>query len=197
MDQKVKVALVHCTRRRDGVAEAFGLLQDDLKKTIKGAVVVKPNLVSHKRQLPSTHLDTLSVALDFALASHPTSVTVAEGASDASAGFEHFGFRALAHGRDVKFMDLNRDETEWDSIDLVGVDGETRKARISRTIASADCRISLALAKTHGNTLATFSLKNMLSSIHPTDRIMMHGYAPGKSEWRGWKGTLVRFLKGD
>lgn len=195
MTKRPRVAVVKCSRRRDGVAEALALLRSELAETIHGDVVIKPNLVSHRRALPSTHRDTLSVVLDFARASQPRSITIAEGASDASLGFTRFGYRSLV--RDERLFDLNRDETQWDRIELAGTEGETRRARLSRTIASADCRISLAIAKTHGNTLLTLSLKNMLSSIHPDDRVMMHGYAPGQTEWRGWRGALVRFLKGE
>jgi hypothetical protein len=37
----------------------------------------------------------------------------------------------------------------------------------------------------------------MLSSIHPDDRIMMHGHAGGGNGYRGWKRLVVEFLKGD
>src|SRR5262249_44388761 len=45
--------------------------------------------------------------------------------------------------------------------------------------------------------MVTLSLKNMLSSIHPDDRIMMHGHAGGGNGYRGWKRLMVEFLKGD
>jgi hypothetical protein len=45
--------------------------------------------------------------------------------------------------------------------------------------------------------MVTLSLKNMLSSIHPADRIMMHGHPGGGNGYRGWKRPIVEFLKGD
>ena len=51
--------------------------------------------------------------------------------------------------------------------------------------------------KTHVTAMVTFGLKNMLSSIHPADRIMMHGHAGGGNGYRGWKRLAVEFLKGD
>lgn len=192
-----KVALVKTNRRRDGVAEALALLSDEIAAIAHGEVVIKPNLVSHRNQLASTHVDTLSATVDRFLAAGARSITIAEGASDASEGFTAFGYRDVLRGLPVRFFDVNRDETEWDEIELRGIDGSTRIARISRTLARAQTRVSLALCKTHVNTVATFSLKNMLSCIHPDDRTMMHGYAPGRAAWTGWRGAAVRFLKGD
>ena len=124
-------------------------------------------------------------------------MTVAEGASDAPAAFERFGLIREALGRPVRFMDLNRDESEWDELDLRAVDGSSMRARLSRTVASAECRISLALMKTHVSSMVTFSLKNMLSSLHPQDRVMMHGHAGGGNGYSGWRRLIVEFLKGD
>ena len=124
-------------------------------------------------------------------------VVVAEGASDASAGFDRFGFRRETFGRPVEFLDLNRDETDWDRLELPAVDGSPLVARVSRTVASRPAGSRSRLMKTHVTSMVTFSLKNMLSSIHPDDRIMMHGHAGGGNGYRGWKRLVVEFLKGD
>ncbi len=197
MDEAVKVAVVRSDNRRGAVAEALALIADDVKAAVTSRTLIKPNLVSHRYPLPSTHPDTLSATLDAVLAAGAEEVLVAEGASDASAGFERFGYMRDAHGRPVRFFDINRQETDWRPIELVGTDGTTRTARVSRTVAHAGCRVSLALAKTHVTTTLTLSLKNMLSSLHPDDRVMMHGHAPGGNGYDGWKGRLVEFLKGD
>lgn len=197
MDKTVKVAVVRADNRRGAVAQALALIADDLRACVTPEVLVKPNLVSHQVQLPSTHADTFSAALDAVFASGATGVTVAEGASDASAGFDRFGLRREAFGRPVRFVDLNKDETEWVPLELTGVDGSTRVARVCRTIAEASCRVSLALAKTHVTSILTLSLKNMLSSVHPDDRIMMHGHAGGGNGYHGWKKAVVEFLKQD
>jgi uncharacterized protein (DUF362 family) len=197
MDQVVNVAVVRGTSRRGSVAEALGLIADEVRGCVAPQVVIKPNLVSHRVQLASTHADTLSATLDAILAAGAGAVTVAEGASDATAGFKRFGYHGEAWGRPVQFLDLNRDETEWEPLALTAVDGAPLTARLSRTIAAAECRVSLALAKTHVTSMVTLSLKNMLSSIHPADRIMMHGHSGGGNGYRGWKRPVVEFLKGD
>ena len=197
MDKPVNVAVVRSDNRRGAAAQALALIADDLRACVTPEVLVKPNLVSHRNQLPSTHADILSATLDALFASGARHATVAEGASDATAGFRRFGYHRETFGRPVDFLDLNRDEHGWEPIELTGVDGSTRVARLSRTIDEATCRVSLALAKTHVTAMVTFSLKNMLSSIHLADRIMMHGHAAGGNGYRGWKGLIVNFLKQD
>lgn len=197
MGTPVTVAVVRAGNRRDGVALALDLIADDLRAVIAPEVLLKPNLVSHQRQLPSTHADTLSAALDAALAAGAQHLTIAEGASDATAGFERFGYRCETWGRPVDYFDINKDESAWVPLELTSVDGAPLTARLSQTVAGSRCRVSLASAKTHVTSMLTFSLKNMLSAIHPDDRVMMHGHRPGSSGYRGWRGALVKFLKGD
>jgi uncharacterized protein (DUF362 family) len=197
MERTVKVAVVRGANRREAVAQALGLIADDLRAAVAPDVVIKPNLVSHKYQLPSTHVDTLSAALDALFSNGAQRVTVAEGATNATAGFDRFGYRTETAGLPVHFLDLNREESEWEPLELSGVDGSRRTARVSKTVAASACRVSLALAKTHVTSMVTLGLKNMLSSIHPDDRVMMHGHAGGGNGYSGWKGLAVEFLKGD
>ena len=197
MNPRPTVAIVRSDNRRGAVAEALALIADDLRDRVTPEVLIKANLVSHRRQLPSTHAQTLSATLDTVFAAGASRVTVAEGASDASSGFDRFGYRKETFGRAVEFLDLNREESAWDALSLTAIDGSPLCARVSRTVRSSTCRISLALMKTHVTSMVTFSLKNMLSSIHPDDRIMMHGHAGGGNGYRGWKRLVVEFLKGD
>jgi hypothetical protein len=68
---------------------------------------------------------------------------------------------------------------------------------VSRTISGSPFRVSLAVAKTHVTSVVTLSLKNMLSSLHPADRVMMHGHPGGGNGYTGWKRLAVEFLKQD
>ena len=191
------VAVVRSDNRRGAVAQALALLAEDLRSAAAPEVLVKPNLVSHRRQLPSTHAQTLSAAMDALFASGADRAIVAEGASDARAGFDRFGYLREMHGRPARFFDINRDESEWVPLRLSALDGSPLEARVSRTVAESKCRVSLALAKTHVTSIVTLSLKNMLSSVHPDDRIMMHGSRGGGNGYSGWKKVAVEFLKGD
>ncbi|MDB5349812.1 MAG: hypothetical protein JWN86_1059 [Planctomycetota bacterium] len=195
--QPVKVAVIRSDNRRGATAQALALIASDLKTCMSDRVLIKPNLVSHRRQLPSTHADTLSAAMDAVFAAGAKTAIVAEGASDAAAGFARFGYHSELHGRPVTFFDVNRDEAEWVPLRLSSMDGSPLDARVSRTIAESGCRVSLSLAKTHVTSIVTLSLKNMLSSIHPKDRVMMHGSKGGGNGYSGWKRLAVEFLKGD
>ena len=55
MDQTVKVAVVRGDNRRGAVAQALALLSRRLADPSRRDVLIKPNLVSHRYQLPSTH----------------------------------------------------------------------------------------------------------------------------------------------
>lgn len=196
MTEVPRVALVKSDNRRGAVAQALDLVRDDLRRVARPEVLLKPNLVSHRRPLPSTHPDALSATLDALFSAGAERATIAEGASDARAGFEALGLRREVEGRPVRFFDINKDESDWDEIALAAVDGAPLPARVSRTVAGAECRVSLALLKTHVNVILTMSLKNMLSSVHPSDRVRMHGYRGGNGS-TGWKRPVVAFLKGD
>ena len=197
MDSNPRVALVRSDNRRGAIAQALTLVADDLRRAVAPDTLLKPNLVSHTRQGPSTHADALSATLDALLAAGSSRVVIAEGASDASVGFEHLGYLRETAGRPVSYFDINRDETDWEMLELLGVDGSPLRARVARTVAGSACRVSLALAKTHMIVPLTMTLKNMLSSIHPADRVMMHGYPPGQNGSKGWKRHVVNWLKRD
>lgn len=197
MNEAVKVAVVKSDCRRDAVAQALALIEPEIRAVVRPQVLVKPNLVSHRVQRASTHADALSALVDTLLAGGATNITVAEGASDATAGFARFHFAREVWGRPVRFFDINREETAWEPLDLVGLRGEPLVARVSQSVTQAPCRVSLALAKTHVTSIVTLSLKNMLSSIHPEDRIMMHGHAGGGNGYKGWRRLVVELLKQD
>jgi uncharacterized protein (DUF362 family) len=197
MDRTVKVAVVRGESRRGAVAQALALIGDDFRRRVAPRVLVKPNLVSHHYQLPSTHRDTFGATLDALFSGGVEQVTVAEGATDATTGFERFGLAREADGLPVRFLDLNREETRWDDLRLTSAQGTLLTARVSRTVAESPARVSLAVAKTHVTSGVTLSLKNMLSSIHPDDRVMMHGHAAGGNGYTGWRRLAVEFLKRD
>ncbi|HEV3122611.1 MAG TPA: DUF362 domain-containing protein, partial [Isosphaeraceae bacterium] len=83
MDQAVKVALVRSDNRRGAIAEAVALIAPQIRARIADEVLLKPNLVSHRVQLPSTHPDAFSATLDALFGAGAKNVSVAEGATDA------------------------------------------------------------------------------------------------------------------
>ena len=74
MDKTVNVAVVRSDNRRGAMAQALALIAPDLRACVTPHVLIKPNLVSHRDQLPSTHADALSATLDAVFAAGAVTV---------------------------------------------------------------------------------------------------------------------------
>lgn len=197
MHRLSRVAIVADRRRQDAVAQALHLLGDAWPHVPETGSVVKLNLVSHHDQKASSHATTAGAVADFLYARGAAELTIAEGATDASAGFEKLGHRRMFWKRPARFFDINRDETEWVTFPTRATDAALRETRVSRTMVQAGLYVSVAVAKTHVNTMLTASMKNQMSCVHPLERIRMHGYEPGGNGFTGLKKHVVQWLKGD
>jgi uncharacterized protein (DUF362 family) len=197
MTNRPRVAVIADTRRQDAVAQALYLLGDAWPAVPASGTVLKPNLVSHTDLRASTHPITLGAVADFLYLRGASEITIAEGASDATAGFANLGHQRMFWKRPVRWFDINRDENQWQPISLRATNGSLRNARLSQTMATAPLFVSVAQAKTHVNTMLTASMKNLMSCMHPADRINMHGYASGNNGHPGIKGKVVNWLKGE
>jgi len=197
MRRRPKVAIVADSRRQDAVGQALYLLGESWPNVPSHGVVLKPNLVSHHDLRASSHPIAVGAVADFLYARGAQELIIAEGASDATAGFDQLGHRRMFWGRPVQWFDINRDETRWRDLALRGTSGTMRTARLSETMAEAGLFVSVALAKTHVNTMLTASMKNLMSCLHPQDRIQMHGYASGGNGYTGLKKKVVDWLRGD
>lgn len=197
MHRRSRVAIVADFRRQDALAQALHLLGDAWPQVPEHGTVVKINLVSHHDQRASTHATTLGAVGDFLFSRGAAELTIAEGATDATAGFDKLGHRRMFWNRPVRFLDINREETSWSTFRTRSTDGSTHDTRVSSTMAQAGLYVSVALAKTHVNTMLTASMKNQMSCVHPAERIRMHGYAPGGNGFTGVKKKIVQWLKGD
>lgn len=197
MHRNSRVAIVADTRRQDAVAHALYLLGDRWPNVPAQGVVLKPNLVSDHDLRASSHPITVGAVADFLYARGAEKLIIAEGATNATAGFEQLGHHRMLWGRPVDWFDINRDENHWQNLDLRGTNGSMRTARLSQTMANAGLFVSVALAKTHVNTMLTASMKNLMSCLHPQDRIQMHGYQSGGNGYTGLKKKVVDWLRGD
>ncbi|MBM3957783.1 MAG: DUF362 domain-containing protein, partial [Gemmatimonadetes bacterium] len=84
------------------------------------------------------------------------------------AAFERFGYTALRDEYDVRFVDLNEDET----VEAFAYDADCRpsKVRLARTVADS-YRVSVARMKTHNRSIATLVIKNLaVGSVINPDR---------------------------
>jgi len=158
-----KVALIKGDNRYANVAKALELVADEVK--IGGKILIKPNFTSTNRQLAATHVDAVRAVLDFVTEYTSSEIIIAEssgtGASGAMAGFKNYGYLDLAQTYNVRFVDLNKD----DSIEVRVLDSkfDTTGIRIAKTVVDADCRISICPPKMHNDVLYTGALKNIVS----------------------------------
>jgi uncharacterized protein (DUF362 family) len=156
-----KVALIKGHDRYTNVAESLTLIGDEIDLGKK--ILIKPNFTSVDNQLVATHVDAVRATLDFLVQRTSSEIIIAEGTSSGSAmdGFQNYGYLELADRYNVRFMDLNKDET----IEVRVLDSkfDTMGIRIAKTIVDADYRISICPPKTHDDVLYTGAIKNIVS----------------------------------
>lgn len=179
--ERPKVALVTGDNRRENLRKAMELLKDDIAPKIKGKVMLKPNLTHAGRQLASTHVDAIRGTLDFVKEFSPESIVVAEGAGisdDTFKAYRNFNYLSLEREYPVSLIDLLK-ETDLTPIKILLTSEEEADIGIFNFAIEQDCRISVAVPKTHETAMVTCCLKNMMGCILKPDRQKMHGYAPG------------------
>ena len=94
MNRTPTVAVVRSDNRRGAVAEALALIADDLRGRVTPEVLIKANLRQPRAASSPRPTPTPSPPRSTPCSPPgPSRVVVAEGASDASAGFDRFGYR--------------------------------------------------------------------------------------------------------
>ena len=177
--EKVRVALVTGDNRRENLRRALELVKEDVAAKIKGKVMLKPNLTHVRRQLASTHVDAIRGTLDFVKEFSPTSIIVAEGAGgDTFEAYRNFDYLSLEKEYSVSLVDLNRDK-DLTPIKALLTSEEEADMRVFNSAIEQDCRISVAIPKTHETAMTTSCLKNMMGCLLQRDRGKMHGYGRG------------------
>ena len=174
--------------RRTNVFRAMDLVREDLIPKVRETVMLKPNFLSSKNQLASTHPDAIRGAIDFLMSCpvRPEKIIVAEGGNEDRQGeaFDNFGYRTLPDEYDIpiELVDLNQ-ETAWETVDIFLNDRSTYTVHMPRTVLDCPCTISVAVAKTHNVCCVTLAVKNMImGTIRKQDRGKMHGY-PGEGDF--------------
>jgi uncharacterized protein (DUF362 family) len=128
-------------------------------------VVLKPNNVSIKDQLASTHAETLEGILEFLKSIRKdTNVTIAESAAGGATfdGYSTFGYYRLAEKYKIKMVDLDQEPFKilyvFDEKDF-----RPHPVRMASLLLDPDSYIiSATPMKTHDRIVATLSLKNVV-----------------------------------
>lgn len=183
------VALIKSKGHYEGVDDALGLIEDQVKQGIEGKsrVLVKPNFVSTTRRLSATHVDAVKAILDIVLKYYSGKIIIAEGpaSSNLMNGITNYGYMKLQDEYDVDFLDLNKDS----GIEVEGFDRRLNplKYRLSKTVIESDYRISVALPKTHDTVITTLSIKNIVvGSLINYEKSKVH---------QGYKGINLNLAK--
>jgi uncharacterized protein (DUF362 family) len=156
MDNAIKVAVVRSDRRRGAVAEALALIAADLRQRVQAdpTAVIIPNMDNPDRPWACTHHDTLSATVDAVLAAGASSITVAGAIGHparSSTLLDKLGYRSELWGRPAKVRDVEFKLEHWTTIRGISPRGEPISFRVPSVVAASRCRISLGVARTHGD----------------------------------------------
>lgn len=109
-----RVAVVSGADRRENIRQAQLLLGDPYIERIKSArrIFIHPNLVSDKNQLASTHVEAARAVLDIISLHRGDEVLIGDASyHDTKKAFQRFDYESLRRSGNVRFLDLNDDET--------------------------------------------------------------------------------------
>lgn len=140
-------------------------------------LLVKPNCVSARRALASTHADTVRASLKVLSQLPPKKLVLGEGSSeDTLRAFQNFGYLPWAEKYGAEVVDLNEDA--YEIRDVYDARGNLLPVRISKT-SLASFRVSLAQPKTHDCVIVTLGIKNMVvGAIQKPDKPKVHQAFP-------------------
>jgi uncharacterized protein (DUF362 family) len=152
--------------RSDMVFRALKPFSEEIARAIGNRrIVLKPNNVSIKEQLSSTHVDTLEGILEFLKSINKTdNVIIAESAAGGPTfdGYSNFGYYRLVSAYNVKMVDLDQEPFEILQV-FSEKDFRPHPVRMSSVLLDQDSYlISIAPFKTHDRVVATLSLKNIV-----------------------------------
>ncbi|MGD8895626.1 MAG: DUF362 domain-containing protein [Acidobacteriota bacterium] len=164
---RATVALVQGDERRRIVAEALGLIEEQILPVLrtKKSVVIKANCVSTTRPLAATHRDAINGILDFLGPHWKGPVFIAESsAGDTGDAFENFEYGKIAseHPRhEVTLVDLNA-EGLYEQLQILDDDIHLQPVRLAARLLDPEAYIiNAGPLKTHNAVVATLSIKNM------------------------------------
>ncbi|MGE5293324.1 MAG: DUF362 domain-containing protein [Solirubrobacterales bacterium] len=166
-DRRSVVSVTNGASRRQNICDALVAIEDQILPVLKTKkrVVIKPNMVSTRNQLASTHVDALHGILDFLEPRFKGPVTIAESSAGfTTEGFDNFGYTKIAPEHkplDVGLVDLN-EEGKYEMGSILNGDLHIVPVRLAARLLDPEAYvICSAILKTHNTVIATLSLKNM------------------------------------
>jgi len=166
-DRRSIVSVTNGASRRQNICDALVAIEDQILPVLKSKkrVVIKPNMVSTRNQLASTHADALHGILDFLAPRFQGPVAIAESSAGfTTEGFDNFGYAQIAPEHkplDVGLVDLN-EEGKYEMGAILNGDLHMVPVRLAARLLDPEAYIICsAILKTHNTVVATLSLKNM------------------------------------
>ncbi len=166
-DRPSIVSISSGASRRKNIEEALIAIEDQILPMLKTKkhVIIKPNIVSTRNQLASTHVDALHGILDFLGPRFKGPVFIAESSAGyTTEGYENFGYsRVIAEHKplEVGLVDLN-EEGKYVTHSILNGDLHLTPVRLAARLLDPDAYVFCsAILKTHNTVVATLSLKNM------------------------------------
>ena len=164
---KSVVSLINGESRRNNVCDSLVAIEDQLLPLLKSKkhVVIKPNMVSTRKQIASTSVDTLHGILDFLGPRFKGPVVIAESSAGyTTEGFDNFGYDQLISEHkplQVSLVDLN-EEGLYKTHTILDGNLHAVPVRLAARLLDPDAFIlCAAILKTHNAVVATMSIKNM------------------------------------
>jgi len=154
------VVLVTGDDRREMVREAITRLGDDFVERIKNAkqIFIHPNFVSDKKQAACTDVEAVRGVVDHISLIRADEMLLGDASfHDTKKAFEKFDYPSLERSGNIKFIDLNTDET----VESYAYTAEMKKRPLefSKTVAESDMNIVVVPAKMHSYYIVSLSIK--------------------------------------
>jgi uncharacterized protein (DUF362 family) len=168
LEKRSNVAIIHGEDRRKNVYNALMAIDKDIQPKLaqKKYAVIKPNCVSSRNQLATTHADALRGILDYLAERFKGPVMIAESSAEETlVAYENFNYNRLVSEyaqQKLELVDLNQ-EAKFETIPLLDANLHVAPVRLAARLFDPDAFvISSAMLKTHNALIATFSVKNMV-----------------------------------
>jgi uncharacterized protein (DUF362 family) len=160
------VSVAHGHNRYQNVYWSLQLIKNEIQKKIKGKekIVLKPNFVHVSNQLSATHVEAVKAVLDFLKQFVKNKIIIAEAPYDGKAeeAFENYDYFEELEDYNVKFVDLNLDQTKTIKLEDKKLGLKPINLQIAKTLLESDFIISVTPPKTHDSVITTLTLKNVI-----------------------------------
>jgi uncharacterized protein (DUF362 family) len=161
------VGLVKGDNRFQNVLSALENAGDEVAEKVKGNVIIKVNTVMRagEGELANTQPEAIRAVLEYLKRFRPKRIWVGEASQSPMELFQQNNYLYLSDQYDFEFIDFN--SLGYDELDLLTIDNQVIRSKITRAYREFDCLISLSVPKAHSDAVITLSGKNMMGFVKP------------------------------